>query len=244
MAITFDAEKLIGRLNILESAQFQYADSQAMKKLGFELRSELGRNMVASFNRSSPFTINSPYYSHEGGLTVSIGISPQGDDKGQSPASYLYPLTPTAQSRAALTTRFTSGLRKKGIIDDKTWALNWPPDPGTPTRNGSTDPGLLQALLTALSQSGGRLTNRRSKYAQGGQRYLSVPDLRSGKQNKHLAAGIYRVKTGERPTRLMGYLQNREPTVPVKFRFEDVVRERSAALLPGILRAELARALR
>ena len=94
MAITFDAEKLIGRLNILESAQFQYAGSQAMKKLGFELRSELGRNMVASFNRSSPFTINSPYYRHEGGLTVSIGISPQGDDKGQSPASYLYPLTP------------------------------------------------------------------------------------------------------------------------------------------------------
>ena len=75
MAITFDAEKLIGRLNILESAQFQYAGSQAMKKLGFELRSEIGRNMAASFNRSSPFTINSSYYRHEGGLTVSIGTS-------------------------------------------------------------------------------------------------------------------------------------------------------------------------
>lgn len=244
MAITFDAEKLIGRLNILESAQFQYAGSQAMKRLGFELRSELGRNMTASFNRSAPFTINSPYYRHDGGLSVSIGISAQGDDKGQSPASYLYPLTPNAESRAALTTRFTKGLRKKGIIDDKTWALNWLPDPGTPTRNGSTDPGLLQALMTALGQSGGRLANRRSKYAQGGVRYFSVPDLRSGKQNKHLAPGIYRVKSGERPTRLMGYLQNREPVVPIKFRFEDIVRERSQALLPGILRSELARALR
>jgi hypothetical protein len=239
MAITFDAEKLIGRLNILESAQFQYAGSQAMKRLGFELRSELGRNMVASFNRTAQFTVNSPYYRHDGGLGVSIGISTQGDDKGQSPASYLYPLTPGAESRAALTTRFTKGLRKKGIIDDKTWALNWLPDPGTPTRNGSTDPGLLQALMTALGQSGGRLANLRSKYAQGGQRYL-----RSSRQNRHLAPGIYRVKSGERPTRLMGYLQNREPVVPVKFRFEDIVRERSQVLLPGLLRAELARALR
>ena len=244
MAITFDAEKLIGRLNILESAQFQYAGTKAMEKLGFELRSEVGRHMEASFNRAAPFTVGSTKYNKYNEPKVGIYIETKGDEKGQSPASYLYPLTPTAQSRAALTTRFTSGLRKKGIIDDKTWALNWLPDPGTPTRNGSTDPGLLQALLTALSQSGGRLTNRRSKYAQGGQRYFSVPDLRSGKQNKHLAAGIYRVKTGERPTRLMGYLQKREPTVPVKFRFEDVVRERSAALLPGILRAELARALR
>jgi hypothetical protein len=32
--------------------------------------------------------------------------------------------------------------------------------------------------------------------------------------------------------------------VPAKFDFEGVVRERSQALLPGILRAELGRALR
>jgi len=241
MAITFDAERLIGRLNILESAQFQYAGTQAMRRLGFELRKDVGQHMQATFNRAIPRTVGSTLYRETGGLSVGIFINRDGDDKGQSPASYLYPLT---TGGAALTTRFTSGLRKKGIIDDKTWALNWLPDPGTPTRNGTTDPGLLQALLSALSQSGGKLASRRAKYGQGGQRYFSVPDLRStGRQNRSLAPGIYRVKAGERPTRLMGYL-DRQPVVPAKFDFEGVVRERSQALLPGLLRAELARALR
>jgi hypothetical protein len=75
-------------------------------------------------------------------------------------------------------------------------------------------------------------------------RYFSVPDQRAtGRQNTRLAKGIYRVKAGERPVRLMGYL-DRQPKVPQKFDFEGVVRDRSAALLPGLLRAELDRALR
>jgi hypothetical protein len=239
MAITFNAERLIGRLNILESAQFQYAGTQAMRRLGFELRKDVGQHMQATFNRAIPRTVGSTLYRETGGLAVGIYINRDGDDKGQSPASYLYPLTVGGD---ALTTRFTSGLRKQGIIDSKTWALNWLPDPGTPTRNGTTDPGLLQALLSALGQSGGRLASSRAKYGRGGVRYFSVPDLRNPRKTP-LAPGIYRVKASERPERLMGYLQ-RQPTVPAKFDFEGVVRERSQALLPGILRAELARALR
>lgn len=243
MAIKFEAEALIGRLNALQATQIKYAGTQAMKRLGWEMRSELGRYMQATFDRSVPFTINSALYRTTGGLSVGISINPIGDEKGQSPASYLFPLTPESDAGAALTTRFTKGLRKLRVIDNSTWALNWLPDPGTPTRNGSTDPSLLKALLNALSQPGGRLATRRAKYAAGGVRYFSVPDLRSTRQNQHLAKGVYRVKTGERPIRLMGYLQS-QPRVPQKFQFERTVRERSAALLPGLLRAELDRALR
>lgn len=243
MAIKFEAEALIGRLNALQATQIKYAGTQAMKRLGFEMRRELGQYMQATFDRSVPFTINSALYRTTGGLSVGISINPIGDEKGQSPASYLFPLTPESDAGAALTTRFTKGLRKLGVINNNTWALNWLPDPGTPTRNGSTEPGLLKALLSALSQSGGRLATKRAKYAAGGVRYFSVPDLRSSRQNQHLAKGIYRVKTGERPIRLMGYLES-QPRVPQKFQFERTVRERSAALLPGLLRAELDRALR
>jgi hypothetical protein len=244
MAITFQAERLIGRLNALEATQIKYAGTQAMKRLGFEMRSELGRYMQATFNSAVPFTVKSALYRTTGGLSVGIFINPTGDEKGQSPASYLFPLTPQSDGGAALTTRFTKGLRKLGVIDKSTWALNWLPDPETPQRNGTTEPGLLKALLSALSQSGGRLASKRSKYAVGGTRYFSVPDQRAtGRQNTHLAKGIYRVKAGERPVRLMGYL-DRQPKVPQKFDFEGVVRDRSAALLPGLLRAELDRALR
>ena len=243
MAITFQAERLIGRLNALEGTQIKYAGTQAMKRLGYEMRSELGQYMQATFNNAVPFTVNSALYRTTGGLSVGIFINPTGDEKGQSPASYLFPLTPQSDGGAALTTRFTKGLRKIGVINNNTWALNWLPDPETPQRNGTTEPGLLKALLSALSRPGGRLATKRAKYAAGGVRYFSVPDLRSSRQNTYLADGIYRVKTGEQPIRLMGYLQS-QPYVPQKFQFERTVRERSAALLPGLLRAELDRAMR
>jgi hypothetical protein len=77
MAISFDAEALIGRLNILESAQFQYAGTQAMRRLGFKLRTEVGREMEGTFNRSTPRTVNSTLYRETGGLSVGIFINQQ-----------------------------------------------------------------------------------------------------------------------------------------------------------------------
>jgi hypothetical protein len=183
MAISFDAEALIGRLNILESAQFQYAGTQAMRRLGFKLRTEVGREMEGTFNRSTPRTVNSTLYRETGGLSVGIFINPTGDESGQSPASYLYPVStqagPLGTSGPALTTRFTKALRNQGVISSNTWALNWLG--GT---EGVPSPGLLKAILSALNQSGGRLASNRSKYAAGGARYFSAPDLRSSKEQQ------------------------------------------------------------
>ena len=242
MAISFNAEDLIGRLNILESAQFQYAGTQAMRRLGFQLRSEVGREMEGTFNRSTPLTVASTKYRETGGLQVGIYITQLGDESGQSPASYLYPVStqagPLGTSGPALTTRFTKALRNKGVIAPNTWALNW-----LGGAAGVPSPGLLQAILSALEQPGGKLASNRSKYAAGGARYFSVPDLRNSKSNTRLAPGLYRVKGREQPARLIGYM-DKQPVVPRKFDFEGVVRKRSRELLPGLLREELARALR
>jgi hypothetical protein len=242
MPITFQAERLIGRLNAIQATQIKYAGTQAMRKLGFEMRRELGQYMTQTFNGPVPFTINSALYRDTGGLSVGISINPSGDEKGQSPASYLFPLTKEGAQKP-LQTRFNKALRL-GAMSPNMTALYWLPDAGTPTRNGSTEPGFLKAILTALSQ-GGSLKGARSKYGTGGAKYFINPDMRSpGKQARHLAPGIYRVKGNSSPERLMGLALTSRLRVPTNFDFPEIVRERSAALLPGILRSELDRAMR
>jgi hypothetical protein len=242
MPITFQAERLIGRLNAIQATQIKYAGTQAMRKLGFEMRRELGQYMTQTFNGPVPFTINSALYRDTGGLSVGISINPSGDEKGQSPASYLFPLTKEGAQKP-LQTRFNKALRL-GAMSPNMTALYWLPDAGTPTRNGSTEPGFLKAILTALSQ-GGSLKGARSKYGTGGAKYFINPDMRNpGKQARHLAPGIYRVKGNSSPERLMGLALTSQLRVPTNFDFPEIVRERSAALLPGILRSELDRAMR
>jgi hypothetical protein len=55
--ITFDAERIIGRLGILEKANFNYAGGQAMKRLGFGLRQHHGLQMAGRFADPVSFTL-------------------------------------------------------------------------------------------------------------------------------------------------------------------------------------------
>jgi len=250
MAITFDAEALIGRLNALEGTQIKYAGTQAMKRLGWEMRSELGRYMAATLTDPIPFTIGSamrpPGGGTRGGLRVGIFIDPRGDEKGQSPASYLFPLTPESDAKP-LRTRFNKALYAIGATRGSEFnaATYWLPASGVPRRGNKVEPGFLQAVLRGL-ENGGRLKDKRSKYSERGSvRFFITPDMRNpAKEAKHLKPGIYRVKAGQAPERLMSLVKESSLKVPQKFEFERTVRERSAALLPGLLRAELDRAMR
>ena len=242
MAITFDAEKLIGRLNILESAQFQYAGTKAMEKLGFELRSEVGRHMEASFNRAAPFTVGSTKYNKYNEPKVGIYIETKGDEKGQSPASYLYPTSTQAGAMGATTdalvTRFTKALRNRELIGRQQTALNWRPA----ISNEPLSRGYLESLLTALG-NGGKYKSKKSKYSAGTDRVFVVAK-RGDSKNPMLGPGVYRIKSEGGGLELIMGIMNEPPKSRVVFDFRGVVLERSAALLPGILRAELARALR
>jgi hypothetical protein len=254
MAITFQAERLIGRLNALEGTQIKYAGTQAMKRLGWEMRSELGRHMAATFNDPVQYTIDSamrpPGGGTRGGLRVGIFIDPRGDEKGQSPASYLFPLTPQSDGKP-LRTRFNKALYSIGATTGAEFnaATYWMPASGVPRRGSKVEPGFLQAILSGLKNEAGRkgtLKDKRSKYGdRGTTRFFINPDMRNpAKKAEHLKPGIYRVKAGQAPERLMSLVEESSLKVPQKFDFEGVVRDRSAALLPGLLRAELTRALR
>lgn len=250
MAIKFEAEALIGRLNALQATQIKYAGTQAMKRLGWEMRSELKQYMAATFNDPVRWTIESamrpPGKGTRDGLRIGIFIDPTGDEKGQSPASYLFPLTPESDAKP-LRTRFNKGLYAIGATNGAQFnaATYWMPASGVPRRGSKVEPGFLQAILRGL-ENGGRLKDRRSKYSEKGTvRFFINPDMRNpAKEAKHLKPGIYRVKAGQKPERLMSLVKESSLKVPQKFQFERTVRERSAALLPGLLRAELDRALR
>jgi len=242
--INFNAQSILGRINAIESTQIRYAGTQSMKRLGFQLRNELSKAMAKDFNNPVPFTLNSPL-SLANGLSVVISINADLGGKGQEAATYLYPVS-TQDSRGrkpAYATRFQRGLWELGVIPRNNYVLSWLPGASVPRNSyGNTSTGFLQAVLQGLKNEGGRLKDPKSVYG-GNTRYFSQPDNRRAvKGPSRLSPGIYRVK-GNQLDRLFGYV-DRQPTVPTKFDFEGIVRNKSADLLPGILRQELDRAMR
>ena len=69
-----------------------------------------------------------------------------------------------------------------------------------------------------------------------------MPDGRKPGRRGNLKPGIYRAKTGD--VQLLFTYARRQPTVPVIFDFEGVVRERSQAILPSLLSKALDDALK
>jgi len=76
-SIEFDADQLIGKLNILQKVQLPYAGNQALKELGFKMRGELAQYMAEVFDNPVPFTLRSPRYAIDG-LTLTVSISKDG----------------------------------------------------------------------------------------------------------------------------------------------------------------------
>ena len=122
--ITYDAERIIGRLGILEKANFNYAGGQAMKRLGFGLRQHHGLQMAGRFENPVAFTLASPRYEADG-PQVRRYLNPDGP-KGTAPATYIYPTDAgDGGSKPAYLTRFGSALRKLNVTNQfpsPTWA--------------------------------------------------------------------------------------------------------------------------
>jgi len=244
-SIDFDAEALLGSLNIVELSQINYAGTQALKRLGYELTQDLSKYMEATFRDPVPFTLASPKYDPNG-LQVAINISKQGD-KGQDPARYLYPVSTddTTGAKPAYTTRFTKALRKRGIVDDSYYAVPWLDGRAVPTNSyGNVPASFYQQVLAGLARQGvaGARGTRQSGY-----QFFSIPDRRIGPNIRGGRAlerqpGIYRVK-GRQLDFLFGYAR-RPPIVRTSFDFNGFVRRRSAEIFPTLLRQELDKALK
>ena len=225
--ITYDAERIIGRLSILEKANFNYAGGQAMKRLGFGLRQHHGLQMAGRFADPVNFTLRSPRYDADG-LQVRIYLSTDGP-KGNAPANYIYPTDASdGGGKPAYLSRFARGLSKLGIT-------NQFPIPNIGGRGVSTNaygnmtPGQYGATLAGLKRQDGS--------------YFSVPDnRRTSSRATTLKPGIYQ-RRGRGLSRLFGYLPA-PPTVRPTYDFGSITRRYADQQLPKLLREELSKVLR
>ena len=225
--ITYDAERIIGRLGILEKANFNYAGGQAMKRLGFGLRQHHGLQMAGRFENPVAFTLASPRYEADG-LQVRLYLNPDGP-KGTAPATYIYPTDAgDGAGKPAYLTRFGRALSKLNITNQ----FPIPNLGGNGVRTnayGNMTPGQYQGTLAGLKRQDGS--------------YISIPDnRRTSTRPTTLKPGIYQ-RRGRGLSRLFGYLPA-PPTVRPTYNFESITRRYADQQLPKLLREELAKVLR
>jgi hypothetical protein len=239
--VSFNVDALLGRLNAVEGTQIKYAGTQAMKRLGFQLKQELSRHMQQIFRNPVPFTLSSPLYSANG-LELTMYLNSDGA-KGQPPSKYLYPVSTddTTGAKPAYPTRFAKALRHKGIIDQSYFPVPWLAGRAVPTNDyGNVPPSFYQSVLAGLERHG---APGKPRTKQAGYQIFSVPDRRIGpavRRTSSLKPGIYRAK-GSQLDFLFGYAR-RPPIVRTSFDFAGFTTRRAEALLPALLRDSLSRA--
>ena len=225
-SITFNVDRLIRKLDILQKSHLRKAAEQALKSFGFDARELLQKEMKDKYSEVTPYSLRSPFFRQDG-LTLLIGISDKG--RGVSPRSYL---GPTDSSRGAgrnevQPTSFAGALRARYGIDQT-------PVPVRSSRagaqfidkRGNVKPRKVQRLLDQLENPG-----------QGREDYFLIkPGQRS-----YLTGGIhrrYRVKTSNISAVFAFKDQvTQKPTL----NFEKTVMDAARRELPAIIQRKLRR---
>ena len=117
-SITFNVDKLIKKLNLIEKAYLPQAAEQALKSLGFDLREVLHDEMRREYQSPSAFSLRSPFFRQEG-MTLTVGISDQARS-GLSPAQYLAPTDKSGGRlrKPAAPTSLDGAMLKRYGLDD------------------------------------------------------------------------------------------------------------------------------
>jgi len=233
--IEFDAEKLIGEVDILQKVQIPYATEQALKRFGFLFaKQQVKQDMRDEFNNPVPLTLNSVKYEAKG-LEVTFRVKDK-VDKGNAPGKYLYPVsTEDGGGRKPIyETRFTTFLRKFGIVKGNYWPVPFLAGTGvTQNAYGRMSPGQYQQVVNGLKSGTGK----------GGYRYVSVPDQSKPRQTSNLKPGIYRIKGRDNVQMLFTYARTK-PQVNAKFDMRQYALDYAEDVLPSLLSKALERAMR
>ena len=247
MAIEFDAEALIGKLDAIRSTQLPYAGRRAMFQLATKLRKEAWPEFARRTFTSGipvPFTTGGPGIRNGGlnaiadGLTVNINLDRDAPG-GQDPARYLFP-TSFASSGEIYITRFSRLLRSKQYLDSNRAAI---PAYGNPVLDEDLVNGRLPGSF--YKQLRDRVVLNKGEKTLKGNRYFIVKDNDSGSKVGHLRSrpGIYRVKaSGAPPSRIFAFTD--PPSVRQKWSLEDFASKATEKHLPALLRKALDDAMR
>jgi hypothetical protein len=227
-SIEFDANRVLGRLDVLRSTQINYAGRQALKQLGWDLKQHHRQQMANIFEKPVPFTLSSPRYRADG-LELYFRISTDGP-KGQDPARYLYPVSTqdSAGRKPVYQTRFAKFLQKEGI----TTLHPIPYLRGRGVRKtsyGNMSPAQYSQVKAGLLRQDGS--------------YFSIPDnRRTSARRTTLKPGIYQRKA-KSINMLFGYTPT-VPTIPATYDFFGLTSSYAQKHFPTILSKALDNALR
>ena len=117
-SITFNVDKLIRKLDIIEKSHLPKASEQVLKSLGFDLREVLQDEMRREYESPSAYTLGSPYFKQDG-MTLTVGISDKARS-GLSPAQYLSPTNKSGGRlrKPAAPTSLDGAMLKRYGLDD------------------------------------------------------------------------------------------------------------------------------
>jgi len=232
MAIKFDVEKLIGKLDIIQKTQIPFAAKQALKQYGFLLTKELlpaemRKTLDAPDGTGQPVppTLRAMRYDVDG-MTLKISVRNK-----QKQDEYLYPA-------------FYGGKPKQTKLQtsiDKATKMFGVPAYANLRSLGKLDQ-YADIKRSYASQIAGALSGKNKSF-DGGRLVVvskrSKNKKRGGLQEKGDA--IYRVK-GSSLIRLFSLIDN-PPTLPVVLPYEKFVKDTAKKRLPSLLSLQLQRAM-
>lgn len=230
MAITFDAEEITGRLDVIRKTQLPFAASRAANQLGWELKNSawpaFARRTFKASGPPVPFTTGGGgvtggllYRHNRGEARLEISLD-RPAPKGQDPARYL---SPTQTGGSIYITRFTRRLKKDASIMPSSFGYAAPllGSPGFAGQRGTKGikPSFYKTVAGALESGSTR----------GGYRYFSVT-----KKTGRLKPGVYRAQGRSELYMLFSFLDS-VPTVPSIWNFEEFAERESLPILERIL---------
>ncbi len=241
MAIKFDVEKLIGKLDIIQKTQIPFAAKQALKQYGFLVSKKLlPAEMNKSFDapdgtgRPVPFTLNAIRYNVEG-MTLKIFV-PDNSQNGKR-KEYLYPAFYGGKPKQ---TKLQTSIKKATGMFGVPAYFNLR-TLGKLTQYADIKTGYAQDIAKSLSDSsksfdGGRLVTVSDRSLKTGTKVSAA-----GKRGGLKPNAIYRVK-GSSVIRLFTLI-DKPPTLPVALPYEKFVKETAEQRLPSLLSLQLQRAM-
>ena len=227
-SITFNVDKLIRKLDIIQKSHLPKASEQALKSLGFDLREVLQEEMQREYESPNAFTLNSPFFRQEG-MTLTVGISDRSRG-GLSPAQYLAP------------TDKSSGSFRKPVaptsIDGAMLARYGIKDLAVPVESSRAGSQFLNSKGALRSRKVQYLLSQLENPGSGREQYFVV---RPG-ESSTLKPGIFR-RYRLKGTVSQAFVFAKQQQTP-KIDFHGVIRKAAAERLPGLIQTKLSRLLR
>ena len=177
-SVTFNVDKLIKKLDLIEKVHVPKAAEQALKSFGFDVRELLQKEMREQYQSPSSWTLRSPFFRQEG-MTLRVGISDKANS-GLAPNQFLAPTDKSGgrgRRPVAPTSLDGAMLRRYGIRDI-----------AVPVESSRAGSQFLNAKGALRSRKVKYLLDQLANPGSGRESYFVVAP---GSSNR-LTAGVYR----------------------------------------------------